>query len=138
MEVLTNYSSIIYIKNKIYYHHPQLLRIELICILSNMEFIHSRCPHQGKNKRVCMKLHTKLDLHYNSFGGSIPCEFSSFKKLLYLDLSANLIEGQISKFIGIFCTLKTLSLAGNMFVMKKENSNTLGLEVRPLVCSQEA
>ncbi|XP_062014468.1 receptor-like protein EIX2 [Rosa rugosa] len=58
---------------------------------------------------------TKLDLSDNFFSDPFVDEFATLKSLEHLDLSFTGLKGQVPKFIGSLCKLKSLSLAVNKF-----------------------
>ncbi|KAJ0714335.1 putative non-specific serine/threonine protein kinase [Helianthus annuus] len=56
-----------------------------------------------------------LDLHWNSFNGTISILNGSMTKLRYLDLSTNSLSGDIPMFIGSMTRLRYLDLSTNFF-----------------------
>ncbi|KAL7536306.1 hypothetical protein ACHAXR_007066 [Thalassiosira sp. AJA248-18] len=64
---------------------------------------------------------TRLNLHGNDLAGDLPEEMAALQHVAYLDMSSNLLHGDISLVIGGWTHLEELKLSSNNFVSIPEN-----------------
>nr|KJB45795.1 hypothetical protein B456_007G328700 [Gossypium raimondii] len=58
----------------------------------------------------------RLDIHQNSFQGSLPIELTNLRRLKYLDFGNNSFNGEIPTWFGCFSKLQRMSLHLNNFI----------------------